>query len=154
MRLGWGGAFGLAAGELALKSHIASTLPRILVYKLGGNAVRPALPAAAQPELNPPPETASSATVIAGKKLYHTFCSTCHGDSATGSGVLPDLRYSGVINSPEAFDMTVRQGTRVDKGMVAFKDEISTQDLESIRAYLIHRANEDKKAEAAASSGY
>jgi alcohol dehydrogenase (cytochrome c)/quinohemoprotein ethanol dehydrogenase len=41
--------------------------------------------------------------------------------------------------------MTVRQGTRTDKGMVAFKDEISPQELEKIRAYVIHRANEDKK---------
>jgi quinohemoprotein ethanol dehydrogenase len=73
---------------------------------------------------------------------------SCHGDSATGSGVLPDLRYSGLIKSPEAFDMTVRQGTRVDQGMVAFKDEVSPQDLEQIRAYVIHRANEDKLAAA------
>jgi quinohemoprotein ethanol dehydrogenase len=72
----------------------------------------------------------------------------CHGDSATGSGVLPDLRYSGLIKSPEAFDTTVRQGTRVDQGMVAFKDEVSPQDLEQIRAYVIHRANEDKLAPA------
>ena len=33
--------------------------------------------------------------------------------------------------------------------MVAFKEEVSPQDLEKIRAYMIHRANEDKKAEAA-----
>jgi hypothetical protein len=46
--------------------------------------------------------------------------------------------------------MTVRQGTRVDKGMVAFKNEVSPQDLEKIRAYVIHRANEDMKAAAAA----
>jgi len=45
-----------------------------------------------------------------------------------------------------AFDLTVRQGTRTDKGMVAFKDEITPQDLEKIRAYIIHRANEDKSA--------
>jgi quinohemoprotein ethanol dehydrogenase len=44
--------------------------------------------------------------------------------------------------------MTVRQGNRTDKGMVAFKDEISPQDLERIRAYVIHRANEDKVAQA------
>ena len=49
--------------------------------------------------------------------------------------------------------MTVRQGTRVDKGMVAFKDEISPQDLENIRAYVIHRTNEDKRAEAGAPPG-
>jgi quinohemoprotein ethanol dehydrogenase len=144
VEVGWGGAFGLAAGELALKSHSASNLPRMLVYKLGGSAMLPALPVAAQPELNPPPETASSATVIAGKKLYHTFCSTCHGDSATGSGVLPDLRYSPVINDAKAMDVIVRQGSLQSSGMISFKDEVSAQDLEAIRAYVIHRANEDK----------
>jgi hypothetical protein len=30
--------------------------------------------------------------------------------------------------------------------MVAFKNEITAQDLEYIRAYLIHRANQDKIA--------
>jgi quinohemoprotein ethanol dehydrogenase len=133
------------AGELARDSHIASNIPRVLVYKLGGSAVLPALPAAAPPILEPPPDTASAATVSAGKALYHTYCSTCHGDSATGSGVLPDLRNSSVIKSAETFDLIVRQGTRADKGMVAFKDEISPQDLEKIRAYVIHRATQDKR---------
>ena len=150
IEVGWGGAFGLAAGELALYSHVASNLPRVLVYKLGGTASLPPLPAAATPVLDPPPDTATAANVTAGKALYHRYCSSCHGDSATGSGVLPDLRYSGLIKSPEAFDLTVRQGTRMDKGMVAFKDEVSPQDLEKIRAYVIHRANEDKRVEAAA----
>ena len=49
--------------------------------------------------------------------------------------------------------MTVRQGTRVDMGMVAFKDEITPENLEQIRAYVIHRAAEDKKAEAGAPPG-
>ena len=86
--------------------------------------------------------------MAAGKALYHTYCSSCHGDSATSSGVLPDLRYSGLLKNPEAFDLVVRQGTLTDKGMVAFKDEISPRDLEDIRAYVIHRANEDKRAQA------
>jgi hypothetical protein len=30
--------------------------------------------------------------------------------------------------------------------MVAFKAEITAQDLESIRAYIVHRANQDKDA--------
>jgi quinohemoprotein ethanol dehydrogenase len=148
IEVGWGGAFGLAAGELARDSHIAANLPRILVYKLGGSAVLPALTAVAPSVLDPPPDTATAATLTAGKALYHTYCSTCHGDSATGSGVLPDLRYSGLIKDSAAFDLTVRQGTRADQGMVAFKDEITPQDLEKIRAYIIHRANEDKGAPA------
>jgi alcohol dehydrogenase (cytochrome c)/quinohemoprotein ethanol dehydrogenase len=150
IEVGWGGAFGLAAGELALKSHIASNLPRILVYKLGGTATLPALAAAAPAVLDPPPNTASLATVTAGKKLYHTYCSNCHGDSATGSGILPDLRYSSAIKDANAMDVVVRQGSLQANGMAAFKDEVSPQDLEQIRAYVIHRANEDKRNPAAA----
>ena len=149
IEVGWGGAFGLAAGELARDAHIASNLPRVLVYKLGGSAVLPPLAAAPPAILDPPPDTASAADVTAGKALYHTYCSTCHGDSATGSGVLPDLRFSGLLKSLESWDLTVRQGARADKGMVAFKEEISPRDLEKIRAYVIHRANEDKTLEAA-----
>jgi quinohemoprotein ethanol dehydrogenase len=150
IEVGWGGAFGLAAGELARDSHVASNLPRLLVYKLGGQAALPPLPAAVPAVLDPPPDAASAATVAAGKALYHMYCSSCHGDSATGSGVLPDLRYSSLIKSAASFDMTVREGARAEQGMAAFKDEVSPQDLEKIRAYVIHRANEDKKAEAAA----
>jgi len=144
IEVGWGGAFGLAAGELARDSHVASNLPRVLVYNLGGRAALPAVPAAAPAVLDPPPDAASAATVAAGKALYHRYCSSCHGDSATGSGVLPDLRYSALIKNPEAFDLTVRQGARTDRGMAAFKDEVSPHDLEQIRAYVIHRAHEDE----------
>jgi len=98
----------------------------------------------ALPVKNPPPATASPNTVAAGTPLYPTFCSTCHGDAATGSGILPDLRYSNVIKDGRAMDVIVRQGALQANGMVAFKDEISQRDLEQIRAYLIHRANEDK----------
>jgi PQQ-dependent dehydrogenase (methanol/ethanol family) len=144
IEVGWGGAFGLAAGELARDSHVTSNLPRVLVYSLGGRAALPAVPAAAPAVLDPPPDAASAATVAAGKALYHRYCSSCHGDSATGSGVLPDLRYSALIKNPEAFDLTVRQGARTDRGMAAFKDEVSPHDLEQIRAYVIHRAHEDE----------
>src|SRR5258706_13777644 len=122
--------------------------PRFLLTRVGEMVASPALRAPAPAVLDPPPDVASAAAVATGKALYHTYCSSCHGDSASGSGVLPDLRYSGLINSPEAFDMTVRQGMRVGQGMVAFKDEVSSQDLERIRAYVIHRATEDKKADA------
>lgn len=102
------------------------------------------MPAATTGILDPPPDRASAAAVAAGKAPYQRYCSTCHGDSVTGSGVLPDLRYSALIRSAAAFDTTVRQGARADRGMAAFKDEVSPHDLAEIRAYVIHRANEDK----------
>jgi quinohemoprotein ethanol dehydrogenase len=118
----------------------------VLVFKLGANKNLPPLPAATPVVLDPPPDTAPATIVEAGKVLYHTYCSTCHGDAATGSGVLPDLRYSSDIKDAAAMDVVVRQGSRADRRMVAFKAEITPQDLESIRAYIVHRANQDKDA--------
>jgi alcohol dehydrogenase (cytochrome c)/quinohemoprotein ethanol dehydrogenase len=153
VEVGWGGAFGLAGGELALKSHTPSNVPRILVYKLDGHsALPPAAPDAAPQVLDPPPDLASAADVAVGKRLYHTYCSTCHGDSATGSGVLPDLRYSSIVKDRAALDGVVRGGALAARGMVAFGAEISPGDLEKIRAYIIHRANQDKSAEAVETS--
>ncbi len=43
-------------------------------------------------------------------------------------------------------DDIVREGALQASGMVAFKDEVSSQELEQIRAYVIHRANQDKQA--------
>jgi hypothetical protein len=60
--------------------------------------------------------------------------------------VLPDLRYSSDIKDAAAMDVVVRQGSLADRGMVAFKTEITPADLQSIRAYIIHRANQDKDA--------
>lgn len=100
IEVGWGGAFGLAAGELARDAHIGANLPRVLVYKLGGSAVLPALPAAAPPMLDPPPDTASAATVSAGirhDRAPGNARRQRHGrvqgrDIAAGSGENPRLR--------------------------------------------------------------
>jgi len=150
IEVGWGGAFGLAAGELARDSHVASNLPRVLTFKLGATAKLPALPTTVPVVLDPPQDTASAAAVTDGKALYHMYCSTCHGDSATGSGVLPDLRYSGLLKNAAGWDSTVLDGLRMDKGMVAFKEEITSADAARIREYVIHRANEDKAVAPAA----
>ena len=147
---GWGGAFGLASGELARDTHIASNLPRVLAFKLGGTAKLPPLPAAPPQVLDPPPDTATAATVTEGKALYHAYCSTCHGDSATSGGVLPDLRYSALLKNPDVWYQTILEGPRTEKGMVAFKQEVGKADADKIRAYVIHRAHEDMQAAAAA----
>ena len=54
IEVGWGGAFGLAAGELARDAHLAANIPRVLAFKIGGTAKLPALPAAAPAKLDPP----------------------------------------------------------------------------------------------------
>ena len=150
IEVGWGGAFGLAAGELARDSHVASNLPRVLVYKLGGSAALPPLPAAAPAVLDPPPDTAKRPRRGGGQGPVSHLLLQLSRRQRDGFGRAAGLAILRLIKSAKAFDMTVRQGTRIDQGMVAFRDEVSPQDLEKIRAYVIHRATEDKRAERAA----
>ena len=50
-----------------------------------------------------------------------------------------------MIHDAKAMDLIVRQGSLQSSGMISFRDEVSALDLEAIRAYVIHRANEDKQ---------
>ena len=139
---GWGGVFPLAAGEVALKSARAQNIYRVLAFKIGGKASLPALPQFAPAKLHPPRPAASAATVQKGEGLYQRYCSTCHGDVAVSGGVLPDLRYSGTLGSGQQWAEVVLGGSLQSFGMVSFSKELSPKDAESIRAYVIARANQ------------
>ena len=139
--VGWGGVFPLAAGEVALKSGRTQNISRVLAFKLGGKASLPPLPRFVQPRLNPPPSTASAATVRKGEGLYQRYCSTCHGDVAVSGGVLPDLRYSATLRN-SAWTDVILAGTLQSYGMVSFSKDLSKQDAEAIRAYVIFRAKQ------------
>jgi len=149
IEVGWGGAFGLAAGELARDAHIATNAPRVFAFKLGGITAMPPPGPPSRPIAEPPPDVATAATVEAGKATYHRYCGTCHGDSAVSSGVLPDLRHSAYLSEPDTFTRLVREGMLADRGMFAFGAELSAEDVAQIRAYVIHRAHETKRADAA-----
>ncbi|HEY4213913.1 MAG TPA: PQQ-dependent dehydrogenase, methanol/ethanol family [Steroidobacteraceae bacterium] len=142
--LGWGGAVGLAAGEIALASHTTeSNVPRLLAFKLNGTDTIPLPPAQPRHTLQPPPDRAAAKTVDAGKEVYHHNCGVCHGDSATSGGVLPDLRYSSALSDVALWNRVVREGALESRGMVSFASELNQEQTDSIRAYVIHRANED-----------
>jgi quinohemoprotein ethanol dehydrogenase len=139
--VGWGGVFPLASGEVALKSGRVQNISRVLAFKLGGSASLPPLPQLTPPVLNPPKPTASAAIVKKGEALYQDYCSTCHGDVAVSGGVLPDLRYSGTLGS-SAWTDVILGGSLQPFGMVSFSKELSKENAEAIRAYVIFRANQ------------
>jgi alcohol dehydrogenase (cytochrome c)/quinohemoprotein ethanol dehydrogenase len=146
IEVGWGGAFGLAAGELARDAHIATNAPRVFAFKLGGTAAMPPPGPPPRPFAEPPPDVATAATVDAGKARFHRYCGTCHGDSAVSTGVLPDLRYSPYLSDPALFTRIVREGLLAERGMVAFGTELSAEDVAQIRAYVIRRAHDTRQA--------
>jgi len=139
--VGWGGVLPLAAGEVARQSPRMNNVPRMLAFKLGGKASLPSAPEVKPQVLTPPRATASLATVKKGEELYQHYCGGCHGDVAVSGGVLPDLRYSGALANQHWLSI-VRDGVLGLYGMVGFSKELSRQDAEAIRAYVIFRANQ------------
>jgi alcohol dehydrogenase (cytochrome c)/quinohemoprotein ethanol dehydrogenase len=143
VELGWGGAFALAAGQLAHDAQVnQGNTPRVLAFKLNGTDALPPPPALPEVKSAPPPSTASAPVIAAGKLYYHTYCTMCHGDSAFSGGVLPDLRHSTALADPRLWQIIVHDGARSAVGMASFGSQLSEADIESIRAYVIYRANQ------------
>ena len=141
---GWGGIWALAPGVLAQKSGPARNISRLLVFKLGGKAQLPPPPPLNAIPLDPPPLRASAQVVAQGGYLYGRYCGVCHGDAAVGGGVLPDLRRSAVLGEAAGWQAIVHDGALKDNGMVSFAKVMKPEEIESIRHYVIKRANEDK----------
>jgi quinohemoprotein ethanol dehydrogenase len=139
--VGWGGALPLAAGEIGLQVPRLANVPRMLAFKLGGQAQLPPVPESHPPVLAPPRPIASASSARKGEQLYQRFCSACHGDVAVSGGVLPDLRYSAALASNDWFTI-VLDGKLRQYGMIPFASELSRRDAQSIRAYVIARANQ------------
>jgi quinohemoprotein ethanol dehydrogenase len=130
-----------------------SNQSRLLVFKLNGGASLPPAPPPPPPRvLNPPPSTASKEVIAAGQQDYADHCAMCHDTSYANRGAFPDLRYSPAINTAEVMRTIVIDGAMQSGGMASFKDKVSPEELESIRAYLIDRANQAKAAVAAGST--
>jgi alcohol dehydrogenase (cytochrome c)/quinohemoprotein ethanol dehydrogenase len=126
-----------------------SNQSRLLVFKLGGTAALPAAPPPAPPPvLNPPPSTASAEVIDAGQKHFASHCAMCHDTQFANRGVFPDLRYSPMINTSEAFAAVVLNGALQANGMASFKERLSADEVESVRAYIIQRANQAKASPA------
>lgn len=144
---GWGGVWALAPGILSEKSGPSRNISRLLVFRLDGGAALPPAPPLAQMPLDPPASAATSAAIAAGGARFARYCSTCHGDAAVSGGLVPDLRHSGVLNDAATWQRIVHDGALRDNGMVAFAPIFSPREIEDIRAYIIHRANQDKALE-------
>jgi len=124
-----------------------SNQSRLLVFKLGGAAkLPPAPPQPPKPVLNPPPSTASAETIEAGHQQFASHCAMCHETAYANRAVFPDLRYSPALNSAEAFNAIVLEGALQTAGMASFKGRMTVDEVQSVRAYVIERANQAKSA--------
>ena len=142
---GWGGAYALSVdGQLIAKDKPVRNVSRMLVFKLGADGKLPAETEMARVPLDPPPSRASAATIAAGGKAYARYCAVCHAPGAVGSTVLPDLRRSGALENKQAWQSIVHDGMLKDNGMASFKGSLTKAQMDAIREWIIHRANQDK----------
>lgn len=137
--VGWGGIYPLITGPLSQASGQVINKSRLLTFKLGSNKQLPStqtltsqLPDTGKFALKP-------ADIEKGFKVYDRYCGACHGAGAVGGGVVPDLRFSTAINNTDLWSGIVRDGLLSSRGMVAFGAEVSVEDAESIRHYVINR---------------
>jgi PQQ-dependent dehydrogenase (methanol/ethanol family) len=140
---GWGGSFSVTPG-LVVSGAAANGTNRVLTFKLGGKAELPPLKTVARP-LDPPPATAAPEKIAQGKGLYQVYCFYCHGDSVVAGGTLPDLRYSPMLGSADAWKAIVLDGTLAKNGMISFSSHLKAEDVEAVRAYVVERAHAEKK---------
>jgi cytochrome c553 len=144
---GWGGWYPLEEGRQAGKSGNERNISRVLVFKLGGKASLPPAGPTLQRMPPLPPDTADAATVAAGQRLFARFCSHCHGEDAVAGGVIPDLRTSPFLGVDAWYDI-VLDGILKINGMAALGAVLDRSDATAIRAYVIHRANQDNAGSA------
>jgi quinohemoprotein ethanol dehydrogenase len=148
------GARGLPPGQ-SRTSAVSANNSRILVFAPGGAATLPATVSAGAAtggaKIDPPLLTANNETVAAGEQAYLANCSACHGRTAVpGAGSIgPDLRYTALLRDEEQFKHAVLDGDRAQRGMPGFKTTLRDGEAESILAYLIKRANDEKAAQEA-----
>ncbi len=137
----------VAAGQGGFRSfnYWAPNYARLLVYKLDGKAVLPKPEPFTAPVLNPPAEFGDAGQVALGEQQYDSHCASCHGNGGHASSLFPDLRYAGALWSADTFKAIVIGGVLQDDGMVSFQKMLTPQEAETIRAYVVHIANEAKK---------
>ncbi|MET0389212.1 MAG: PQQ-dependent dehydrogenase, methanol/ethanol family [Polyangiales bacterium] len=140
--VGWGGRFPLSAGEMATKGGLTFNKSRILAFRLGGEGELPPPPEPA-PLPQPPARFGDPNMLQTGMVMFHAYCNVCHGDTAVGGGVLPDVRHSGALSDPARWQRIVREGSLRHSGMPAFGSVLTPLAAEAARAYIIERAQDE-----------
>ena len=68
----------------------------------------------------------------------------CHGVAAIAGALVSDVRHSPALNDPKQWQKIVHDGLLKENGMVGWAGEYTPAQIETIRQYVISRANDDK----------
>jgi quinohemoprotein ethanol dehydrogenase len=135
---GYGGSMGVATSTPFLRYP---QLPgRLLVFRIDGTAkIAPEqqAPLAAPVEVT---DSFTDAQRAEGGKWFATYCTICHGGP-----VNPDLMRSQVPQSKEAWRSVVIDGALAGNGMASFRQQLTPDQAETIRAYIADQAHRMQK---------
>jgi len=112
---------------------------RLLAFKLNGTGTFPPDPGPAPPP-NPPAGVASPTQVALGETLYGKRCGLCHGFDTVSSNIVPDLRRSSFLTSPQGWQQVVIGGALAARGMISWKEYVTPAQAEAIRAFVGERS--------------
>ncbi len=124
----------------------APNYARLLVYKIGGTATLPEMISYTPPVLNPPENFGSPELLAQGQTHYNEHCASCHGNNGRVSSLFPDLKVAAALNNAALFNAIVLDGALQNNGMVSFAEELTPEDANAVRAYVVSLANEAKNA--------
>ncbi|QIB66832.1 PQQ-dependent dehydrogenase, methanol/ethanol family [Kineobactrum salinum] len=142
---GYGGAFGIGEGVDTPKIRPNG---RVLVFSLNGAAELPLPTKEVLFPLDPPETRFTEVQIDRGRLLYTTHCYRCHGAGAQSTGVLPDLRRSPALANNDYWRAILIDGVLASKGMVSFAEWMTSEEIESVRAYVVHKARIAQEQEA------
>jgi mono/diheme cytochrome c family protein len=136
---GRGGGLSMMIG---MEMPPSSTIRRLLVFKLGANGALPLFDDVAARVAPPARMDATDDELMAGGAKYMALCARCHGAMLVSDGSVPDLRRLDNIWY-QKFDDVVLGGMMQGAGMPSFKADLTPAEARNIKAYVLHKANED-----------
>jgi quinohemoprotein ethanol dehydrogenase len=146
---GWGTALPVTGGGDVIPKVGSPEMGRVIVYKIGGKSQLEPYEIFEADKVAAAEDFGSIAQLEHGRILFDRNCMVCHGPLVVSSGAIQDLRWAQAPGTKEDFADVVLNGKYASAGMASFAATLNAADAESIRAYIINRANEDAKAIAA-----
>jgi PQQ-dependent dehydrogenase (methanol/ethanol family) len=138
---GWGGVPGASSGGPGGAASRHEQIGRVFAFTLDGrdDISLPPSRVLRKPVGHEIPLTISTEQIAQGQKLFNLNCARCHNERFPNNpGILPDLRLSAKETLTFLFSSIVRDGIYAKaKGMPSFKDMLSDEEVEYIRAYII-----------------
>jgi quinohemoprotein ethanol dehydrogenase len=136
---GWGSVSNLIAGFTYGEAK-AKEPARVITFKLGGAEFMPEPLVASVTKTPKSPMFGEPDQHQLGMQRFAESCHFCHGAFAVSGGVVPDLRWSAISANEQAWDQVVREGALEKQGMVSFAENLTKEDTDAIRAYVIQQA--------------